>query len=105
MVCPVCRNFNAATVTAVNTHIDGCLAQVVREKQRHMRRTVNCKSKPKAPKKRSITEIITIALPIEAGKSKGIQVKENKEKSDYHHNHRLTYLISFQNLNIQRDRE
>ncbi|XP_027938526.1 uncharacterized protein LOC114193032 [Vigna unguiculata] len=83
MVCPVCRDFNAATVTAVNAHIDGCLAQAVREERRQMRRTVNCKSKPKAPKKRSIAEILTVALPIEAGKSKGIQIKENEEKSDY----------------------
>ncbi|KAK8466910.1 hypothetical protein PHAVU_008G190400 [Phaseolus vulgaris] len=83
MVCPVCRDFNAATVTAVNAHIDGCLAQAVREERRQMRRTVNCKPKPKAPKKRSIAEILTVAPPIEAGKIKGIQVKENEEKSDY----------------------
>lgn len=83
MVCPVCRDFNAATVTAVNAHIDGCLAQAVREERRQMRRTVNCKPKPKALKKRSIAEILTVAPPIEAGKSKGIQVMENEEKSDY----------------------
>ncbi|CAJ1971358.1 unnamed protein product [Sphenostylis stenocarpa] len=83
MVCPVCRDFNAATVTAVNAHIDGCLAQAVREERRQMRRTINCKPKPKAPKKRSIAEILTLAPPIEAGKSKAIQVEEDEEKSDY----------------------
>ncbi|KAL2316792.1 hypothetical protein Fmac_030668 [Flemingia macrophylla] len=82
MVCPVCRDFNAATVTAVNAHIDGCLAQAVREERRQMRRT-GWKSKPKAPKKRSIAEILTVAPPIEAGKSKAVQVEEDDEKSDY----------------------
>lgn len=82
MVCPVCRDFNAATVTAVNAHIDGCLAQAVREERRQMRRT-GWKPKPKAPKKRSIAEILTVAPPIEAGKSKAVQVEEDEEKSDY----------------------
>ncbi|RDX95468.1 hypothetical protein CR513_22007, partial [Mucuna pruriens] len=82
MVCPVCRDFNAATVTAVNAHIDGCLAQAVREERRQMRRT-GCKPKPKAPKKRSIAEILTVAPPIEAGKSKAIRAEEDEEKSDY----------------------
>uniref|UniRef100_A0A0R0L2U0 UBZ4-type domain-containing protein n=2 Tax=Glycine max TaxID=3847 RepID=A0A0R0L2U0_SOYBN len=91
MVCPVCRDFNAATVTAVNAHIDGCLAQAVREERRQMRRTtVNCKPipkappKPKVPKKRSIAEILTVAPPFEASKRKAIQVEEeDEEKSDY----------------------
>ncbi|KAG4382191.1 hypothetical protein JHK82_038635 [Glycine max] len=87
MLCPVCRDFNAATVTAVNAHIDGCLAQAVREERRQMRRsTGNCKPIPKTPKKRSrsIAEILTVAPPIEAGKRKAIQVEEeDEEKSDY----------------------
>ncbi|XP_027329833.1 uncharacterized protein LOC113846112 isoform X2 [Abrus precatorius] len=83
MVCPVCRDFNAATVTAVNAHIDGCLAQAVREERRQMRRTTGFKHKPKAPKKRSIAEILTVAPPIEAGKSKVIEVGEDENKSDY----------------------
>ncbi|MCI51874.1 hypothetical protein A2U01_0073118, partial [Trifolium medium] len=37
MICPVCREFNAATLTAVNAHIDGCLAESVREERRHMK--------------------------------------------------------------------
>ncbi|KAK7300129.1 hypothetical protein RJT34_10964 [Clitoria ternatea] len=82
MVCPVCRDFNAATVTAVNAHIDGCLAQAVREERRQMRRT-GFKSKPKAPKKRSIAEILTVAPPIEAGKNKTIELEEGEDKSDY----------------------
>lgn len=83
MVCPVCRDFNASTVTAVNAHIDGCLAQAVREERRQMRRTTVCKSKPKAPKKRSIAEILTVAPPIEADKRKAIRAEEDEEKSDY----------------------
>lgn len=91
MVCPVCRDFNAATVTAVNAHIDGCLAQAVREEEvrRQTRRNNKCvKSKPKAPKKRSIAEILTVAPPIEASKSKSKAVEveeedEDDESSDY----------------------
>ncbi|KAK7276785.1 hypothetical protein RIF29_17931 [Crotalaria pallida] len=60
MVCPVCRDFNAATVTAVNAHIDSCLAHAVRDERRQMKRT----TKPKAPKKRSIAEILMVAPPI-----------------------------------------
>ncbi|XP_061369812.1 uncharacterized protein LOC133312605 isoform X2 [Gastrolobium bilobum] len=82
MVCPVCRDFNAATVTAVNAHIDGCLAQAVRDERRQMRRTCS-KPKTKLPKKRSIAEILTVAPPIEASKSKAIEVEEDEDKSDY----------------------
>ncbi|KAL2340906.1 hypothetical protein Fmac_008846 [Flemingia macrophylla] len=39
MVCLVCQDFNAATMMAMNVHIDGCLAQAVREEQRQIRRT------------------------------------------------------------------
>ncbi|TKY46807.1 hypothetical protein E2542_SST28856 [Spatholobus suberectus] len=60
MVCPVCRDFNAATLTAVNAHIDGCLARTVREERRRMRR-----SKSKAPKKRSIAEIFELKEDVE----------------------------------------
>ncbi|CAL0307423.1 unnamed protein product [Lupinus luteus] len=74
MVCPVCRDFNAATVTAVNAHIDSCLARAVRDERRQMMKRT---SKPKAPKKRSIAEILTVAPPIQATKSKGIEVGED----------------------------
>ena len=58
MVCPVCRVFTAATVNAVNAHIDSCLAQASKEERRQMR-------KAKAPKKRSIAEIFAVAPQIE----------------------------------------
>ncbi|XP_057441303.1 uncharacterized protein LOC130733204 [Lotus japonicus] len=83
MVCPVCRDFNAATVTAVNAHIDSCLAQAVRDERRQIKRSFP-KLKPKAPKKRSIAEILTAAPPIEEArksKSKG-KVVEAEEDED-----------------------
>jgi ribosomal protein L44E len=87
MICPVCRDFNAATVTAVNAHIDSCLAQAVRDERRQTIKTgVNFKSKPKAPKKRSIAEILNAAPPIQAinSKTKAIEVEEDEDKfSDY----------------------
>lgn len=83
MVCPICRDFIAATVTAVNAHIDGCLAQAMGEERRHMR--MNLRAKPKAPKKRSIAEILTVAPQIESKSSELIVIdeeEEEKEKSD-----------------------
>ncbi|QHO26801.1 uncharacterized protein DS421_7g202650 [Arachis hypogaea] len=87
MVCPVCRDFNAATVTAVNAHIDNCLAQAVRDERRQMRRSAGVsgggfKHKPKAPKKRSIAEILTVAPPIGATKSKAIEVAKDYDEED-----------------------
>ncbi|KAL2322566.1 hypothetical protein Fmac_026945 [Flemingia macrophylla] len=55
LACPVCRDFNAPTLTAVNAHIDGCLARSLSEERRRMRRF-----KSKAPKKRSIAEIFDL---------------------------------------------
>ncbi|RDX99684.1 hypothetical protein CR513_17234, partial [Mucuna pruriens] len=64
MICPVCRDFNAATLTAVNAHIDGCLARTVREeRRRRMRRW-----KAKGPKKRSIAEIFELKEDVEEEK-------------------------------------
>ncbi|KAK7387042.1 hypothetical protein VNO78_27515 [Psophocarpus tetragonolobus] len=63
MICPVCRDFNAATLTAVNAHIDGCLARTVREEQRRLRR-----SKSKTQKKRSIAEIFELKEDMEEEK-------------------------------------
>ncbi|XP_019435359.1 PREDICTED: uncharacterized protein LOC109341834 isoform X2 [Lupinus angustifolius] len=77
MVCPVCRDFNAATVTAVNAHIDSCLARAVRDERRQMMKRT---SKSKAPKKRSIAEILTVAPPIQATKSKGIEAGEDNSE-------------------------
>lgn len=79
MVCPVCRDFNAATVTAVNAHIDSCLAQAVRDERRQTKRT-GCKPKP--PKKRSIAEILTVAPPIQASTSKGKAIEVDEEDED-----------------------
>ncbi|QHO27055.1 uncharacterized protein DS421_7g204660 [Arachis hypogaea] len=100
MVCPVCREFNAATLTAVNAHIDACLAQTVRDDRRHIRITTatstatttsfksssSSHAKPKAPKKRSIAEIFKVN---EQGKEqqleqendkKGLEKEQDKEK-------------------------
>ncbi|XP_045787019.1 uncharacterized protein LOC123882245 [Trifolium pratense] len=87
MICPVCRDFNAATVTAVNAHIDSCLAQAVRGERRQTVKTgFNFKSKPKALKKRSIAEILNAAPPIQISnnKTKTVEVEEDEDKfSDY----------------------
>jgi len=84
MICPVCKDFNAATVTAVNAHIDSCLGKAVRDE----RRQIGFKSKPKAPKKRSIAEILNVVPPIEVNnsKSKTVEVEEDEDEdkfSDY----------------------
>ncbi|XP_020964021.1 ABC transporter F family member 4-like [Arachis ipaensis] len=58
MVCPVCGDFKAATLTAVNVHMDGCLREDRRRRQMKMSKL---KSKSKAPKKkRYITEIFNV---------------------------------------------
>lgn len=85
MICPVCKDFNAATVTAVNAHIDSCLGKAVRDERRQSARA-GFKSKPKAPKKRSIAEILNVVPPIEFNniKSKTVEVEEDEDKfSDY----------------------
>ncbi|CAI8586817.1 unnamed protein product [Vicia faba] len=91
MICPVCRDFNAATVTAVNAHIDNCLAQAVRGERRQTVKTGfnsfnSFKSKPKAPKKRSIAEILNTAPPIEISKSKAnnpsIVVEDDEDEDE-----------------------
>lgn len=63
MICPVCRDFNATTLTAVNAHIDGCLVRRVREERQRIRRL-----KLKAPKKRSIAEIFELKEDVEEEK-------------------------------------
>lgn len=62
MVCPVCLVFTAATVNAVNAHMDSCLAQ---PSKKEARRQMKAKTS-KAPKKRSIAEIFAVAPQIEA---------------------------------------
>ncbi|KAF7815758.1 uncharacterized protein G2W53_029727 [Senna tora] len=80
MVCPVCRDFNASTVTAVNAHIDGCLAQAMREERRQMK--MHLKPKPKAPKKRSIAEILTVAPQIKARNSEVVEADKEEEEEE-----------------------
>ena len=63
LVCPVCQDFNASTLTAVNAHIDGCLTRTVREERQWMRR-----SKSKVPKRRSIAEIFELKEDMEEEK-------------------------------------
>lgn len=57
--CPVCLVFTAGTTTAVNTHVDRCLAQSSRKEQ------IRMKSKSRVPKKRSIVEIFAVAPQVE----------------------------------------
>ncbi|XP_058095448.1 uncharacterized protein LOC131240925 isoform X2 [Magnolia sinica] len=64
-ICPVCGTFTAATINAVNAHIDSCLAQASREERRKMRTEGAAKAKSRAPKKRSIVEIFAVAPQIE----------------------------------------
>ncbi|MED6110375.1 hypothetical protein PIB30_042242 [Stylosanthes scabra] len=66
MVCPVCRVFKAATVTAANAHIDSCLAQAMREERWQIRKKLGSNLKHKPQKKRSLTEILTVAPLIDA---------------------------------------
>ncbi|KAK9285742.1 hypothetical protein L1049_024942 [Liquidambar formosana] len=71
LVCPVCRVFTAATVNAVNAHLDSCLARAREERRRMIRAAAaamkaKAKAKAKAPKKRSIVEIFAVAPQIEA---------------------------------------
>ncbi|KAF2302190.1 hypothetical protein GH714_033691 [Hevea brasiliensis] len=63
IVCPVCGNFAAATLKAVNAHVDSCLAHAQREDRRNMR--MSLKAKSKSPKKRSIIEIFAVSPQIE----------------------------------------
>ena len=81
MVCPVCRVFKAATVTAANAHIDGCLAHAMRKERWQMRKKLCSNLKPKPPKKRSIAEILTVAPQIEAGNS-DVAVEAREEEDD-----------------------
>ena len=41
MVCLVCHEFNTTTLTKVNTYIDGCLTQTMREDQKFLEDTFN----------------------------------------------------------------
>ncbi|KAA8524115.1 hypothetical protein F0562_010452 [Nyssa sinensis] len=54
--CPVCLVFTAATVKAVNAHVNSCLAD---------RRQLRTKAKSRTPKKRSIVEIFAVAPHVE----------------------------------------
>uniref|UniRef100_A0A9I9D852 UBZ4-type domain-containing protein n=2 Tax=Cucumis melo TaxID=3656 RepID=A0A9I9D852_CUCME len=60
-ICPVCGVFVAATVAAVNAHIDTCLAQTT---SKEIRRKNYLKAKSRTPKKRSIAEIFAVAPPV-----------------------------------------
>ncbi|XP_030516652.2 uncharacterized protein LOC115730190 [Rhodamnia argentea] len=57
--CPVCGVLTAATVNAVNAHVDSCLAR--QEEKRQMK----AKAKSRAPKKRSIVEIFAMSPQVQ----------------------------------------
>uniref|UniRef100_A0A5B7ALN7 UBZ4-type domain-containing protein n=2 Tax=Davidia involucrata TaxID=16924 RepID=A0A5B7ALN7_DAVIN len=61
LICPVCRLFRAATVNAVNAHVNSCLTHASREERRQMK----TKAKSRTPKKRSIVEIFAVAPQVE----------------------------------------
>lgn len=82
MVCPVCRDFTAATVNAVNAHIDSCLSQASREERRQMRLAM--KGKSRAPKKRSIVEIFAVSQQI-----KKVDVDDENLDVEDAHEHEL----------------
>ncbi|XP_010273442.1 PREDICTED: uncharacterized protein LOC104608991 [Nelumbo nucifera] len=86
MICPVCRSFTAATVNAVNAHIDSCLAQASREERRQMRTAAAAaaavKSKTRAPKKRSIVEIFAVAPQIKKAEVDGDGEAEEMSEED-----------------------
>ncbi|GLJ35867.1 hypothetical protein SUGI_0719900 [Cryptomeria japonica] len=60
-VCPVCKIFTSTTVTAVNAHMDDCLAQVSNAQKKHGKLQ---REKSRAQKKRSIVDICAAALPV-----------------------------------------
>ncbi|EXC08238.1 hypothetical protein L484_012692 [Morus notabilis] len=77
LVCPVCQVFAAATVNAVNAHIDECLVadRAAKADRRIIRNSCNVsnhsnnkasKAKSKPRKKRSIMEIFAVAPQIDA---------------------------------------
>ncbi|XP_038888639.1 uncharacterized protein LOC120078436 [Benincasa hispida] len=59
-ICPVCGVFVAATVNAVNAHIDSCLNSQITSKE--IRKKLKAKSR--TPKKRSIADIFAVAPPV-----------------------------------------
>lgn len=77
MICPVCRNFSAATVNAVSAHIDSCLALTSREEKRQLR------TKSRMPKRRSIVEIFAVAPQIETVAVDDDVVTDEYEDNDW----------------------
>ena len=65
-ICPVCGVFVAATVNAMNAHIDSCLAQTTKERRRNKGGGGGGGggAKSRTPKKRSIAEIFAVAPPV-----------------------------------------
>eukprot|EP01018_Ginkgo_biloba_P023658 Gb_18158 [translate_table: standard] len=61
-ICPVCRTFTSATITAVNAHMDNCLAQVSKGEKKQVKMH---RQKARTQKKRSIVDICAAAPPIQ----------------------------------------
>jgi len=59
-ICPVCKTFTSATITAVNAHMDNCLAQVSKTERGRLQ-----KQKSRTRKKRSIIDICAAAPPVQ----------------------------------------
>ncbi|KAF8018083.1 hypothetical protein BT93_H3094 [Corymbia citriodora subsp. variegata] len=76
--CPVCGVLTAATVNAVNAHVDGCLAR--QEEKRQMK----AKTKSRAPKKRSIVEIFAMSPQVQrvSGGEDSTVVEEDDEEEE-----------------------
>ncbi|XP_068658848.1 uncharacterized protein [Aristolochia californica] len=79
-VCPVCENFSASTINAMNAHVDSCLAKASKEEKRQMRLA---RAKSKTPKKRSIVEIFAVSPQVETVEEVQDRLNsESEEKSD-----------------------
>jgi len=61
-ICPVCTTFTSATITAVNAHMDNCLAQVAMTEKSQVRMQ---KQKLRTGKKRSIVDICAASPPVQ----------------------------------------
>ncbi|KAM5579988.1 hypothetical protein ABKV19_009631 [Rosa sericea] len=82
-LCPVCKDFEGASVNAVHAHVDRCLVHTSREERRPVKRGGAAKAKSKAPKKRSIAEIFAVAPPIPTvDETNEDEASENEEDED-----------------------
>ncbi|KAG9448140.1 hypothetical protein H6P81_014268 [Aristolochia fimbriata] len=102
-VCPVCQNFSATTINAMNAHIDSCLAKPSKEEKRQMRLA---RGKSKTPKKkRSILEIFAVSPQVETVhllediQGDGFESESEEQKSHHHPDVNLKLIKKRKNYN------